>query len=300
MYYLAQKKELCAIKTGHIDNEINISLKQIVTHKQMAISAIKVYLIVLSSIFVFAAHVNGVTAVAAKHDSVYMLYYSIFGALALVIVFIIGWAALYFITGCVVATILDMKHIGYMRGLKSSVIGNTFVKSCIFPVSKKRALLRRSQTLPVVFSLINLVLLIGAYYFWSLYFSQFISVTLTLIPLVPLAIYYPNVCIKYYEEVEIAQRITPRLGDDKIRYAVKKMVRSKNNDNKTTGNILRVVAIVLIFSFLLNFIVNIIDMSKYIDYTYIEAYEVIILIVVIAIKYWLAKYRVDFIVKKRG
>lgn len=210
-------EDICSVRATHIDNEIDCSLKNIQSQREHAVNGAKIYLTVLFGLLGYFGFLNTkIIKTLSLPDEKYQ-FFAIFGVAIILVTFISGWILLDYITNIMFSTIVQYKHISYMRYLKSLNFTDIFSKNCIYPLAAKSIQLRRSRHLPIVFCFINFLLLVVIFYSLSLGFSKEISITYTLMVLGIFAVYFPNVCIKYYEETSIAQFINPKRDEQNVR-----------------------------------------------------------------------------------
>ena len=285
----------CSIRLEHVDKEMEYSLNHISRQKEISLNAVKIYLAVLSGLLAYAAFVqtkviNNVASTPPPSDNYFM--YAVFGIMATFLVFFLGWILLDFITGVVFSTIMHYKHVSYMRSIKGDIFGKQFLDKCIVPISAKKISMKRSRHLPATFSIINLLLLCLNYYFFSCFLDNSHALTYTMGIIAFFAIYYPNVCAKYNEEITIAQRMRPTNNEEKIRG----IVRSRIDKNKK-GIVHKSIKVFLCIIFIMFFVfilynIYILDVVRTQLPSWIFNLEIALLLSLAAVRYFIAQYRI--------
>jgi len=231
--------EKLKLSESSVEQEISTSFDYITSQKDVSIKAIKVYLTIVFGLFVYSSFIE-TRIIEAKVDtpSDDFFVFGIFGVFITTLTFMIGWALLDFITRIIYGVIKQYKHISYMRYLKSQLfITNTFRNYSINPILVTKIPMRISRHLPVIFNLMNFFLLCFIYYFLNLFLEPEMSITYTLVILGIFAIYYPNSCEKYYEEIAIAQLIKPNLSERKAKCIIRERIE-RNRKNLSYTRIL--------------------------------------------------------------
>lgn len=289
--------ETCEVKASFIEHEITNSLSHIKTQKDTAVGAIKIYLAIVFGFFAYISFLQTkiVTIANPIPNDMYSVF-SIFGILLTSFIFIIGWILLDFITNSIFTSVVHYKHVSYMRSLKASVIGEVFYKHCIVPLSAKKINLKRSRQLPIIFSVFNFLLLCANYYFFSISQAATIAATYTMVIMGVFALFYPNVCAKYYEELLIAQRMKPGKDESRIRHIVRK--RIKSNKNEPTHKRVRIAFNCFAFVFFLTMGINVYvtNFTVY-DLPPVSLYsEAFILLLLSIFRYVIAQYRIEKVI----
>ena len=214
-----------SVRAEILDKEMRNSLAHIRHQKDQAMSAVRIYLTVLFALFAYIAFVQTkILAETQLRSSDDLMIFGVFGVLTTLVVFFLGWVLLDFVTNIMFSAVVHYKHVGYMRKLKAEIFGRKFVEHSIAPIAARKIPLKRSRHLPIIFSIVNLLLLCTNYYFFSLFMMFESAFTCTIVILGIFALCYPNACAKYYEELLIAQRVRPGLDEDNARRLVRRAI----------------------------------------------------------------------------
>jgi hypothetical protein len=206
-------------KSSYINNEVSNSLNQIENNKNLSIGAIKIYLLIFFGLFTYAAFLQtkiiGDSSIPIPSDKYFM--FAVFGVVMTVMTSTMGWILLDYITGLIYKSIINYKHIGHMRNLSSKLFFNDELKNhCVLPVGGSIIHLQRTRHLPLVFSILNMLLLSMNYYFLQTAFTPKTALTISYLIIFIFAVFFPNACKKLEEEKMIAQKMKPGATDESI------------------------------------------------------------------------------------
>ncbi len=247
----------------YINNEINNSLTQIENNKRLAIGAIKIYLMIFFALFTYGAFLQTKIVLLSRSKSLEIipeqyLMFAIFGVALTVMTSSMGWVLLDYITGLIYRSVINYKHIGYMRKLTSDLFFgglddeiHSLRKYCALPFEGSVIHLQRTRHLPIVFSAMNVMLLSMNYYFLQTSLCPKLSLTITYSIILLFVLFFPNACKKLEEEKIIAKRIKPKSTDEqKIRSYLDRVKRFKKRTRpyKLLRYLLDVLVTLMIFS----------------------------------------------------
>ena len=280
-------------QVSYINNEISNSIAQIENNKKLAIGAIKIYLLIFFGMFAYAAFLQtkiiGNNSISLPSEKYFM--YALFGVIVTVMTSAMGWILLDYITGLVYKAIINYKHISYMRMLSSSLFFNDSLNNhCILPVGCSIVHLERTRHLPLIFSVINILLLGMNYYFLQTAFLPKTALTITYLIIFVFAIFFPNACKKLEEEKIIAQKMTPGSNDEKkIREHLAEIKDKKKKDKiyKVYWYIFITLCIVFLMSFMFNVFCSVTDKLSSLS-MWIFVVEGIFILAIASINYQLA------------
>ena len=292
--YISRREEnMNEMKSSYINNEINNSLTQIENNKTLALGAIKIYLLIFFSLFTYAAFLQTkiITDVNIVLPSTKYFMFSVFGAILTIITTSLGWILIDYITGLIYKAIINYKHMSYMRNLSSELFFNKeLINHCVLPIGSSIVHLERSRHLPIVFSVINMLILSMNYYFLQISFHPKLALTVTFSIFFVFALLFPNACKKLEEEKRIAQKLSPsNIDEKKIRDNLVEIKKEKRG-SKEFKCFFRI-TIILSCIFLLMIVYNIyhcVDNNLISLSNWLFAIEGILVLIIAAIIYYMS------------
>jgi hypothetical protein len=283
------KQSACSVKAEHIDSEISNSLEHIRTQKELVLSGVKIYASVVFGMFVYAAYIQ--TNIKPIPNTTFQ-FYAVIGIAITILVFILGWALLAFITNTIFAAVVHYKHVSHMRRLKTIIVGEAFRANCILPIAAQEVPLKYAKLLPIAFSVINLLLLCSSYYFIALITKPSTAASYTMLCIGFFAYWYPNVFSRYNEEIFISQLMSPKRDEKYIRKMLQECVQ--RNESKKIHKILRGIMFFAFSIFLFSIGSNLYPFYKEsLQISYNENWVSFgLLLLFVVLRYWLAQLRV--------
>ena len=139
----------------------------------------------------------------------------------------------------------------------------------------------------------NLLVLSANYYFLSLIIPAREAACYTLLAIGFFAIWYPNVCAKFYEELLIAQKMSPRRNETRVRAMVEQRIQS--NKRALSRRFINWILLALFATFIFS-----IATGLYLQY--FESIEIsalrnrlslMILMIIFPLRYWVAQFRIE-------
>lgn len=177
-------------------------------------------------------------------------FFQFFGVIFTLIVFLVGWALLSYLSHITAGITKAYKHISNMRYLKSKLFeGNEFAEYTIMPISADAVPVRYSSHLPIIFSIINGASLLMMLYFLELQMDLFWSFFITTLVLALFGIYYPTACTNFYKHLKVAEKIKPGQSEIVITAAIERLLSSqkKKDPYKTQKRVMMM--------FMINFLI---------------------------------------------
>ena len=217
-----------------IQNEINITYEQIDRQRKSTTDFLKVYFSIFLALFGYIYFIEKrlvINNIRTELPSNEYFIFGLFGVILTLLVFIIGWALLDNLTKAIYKSIKHYKHISNMRYIISRTFeDDIFNKNSILPLKRKNIPVRISAQVPVIGSFINFALLFLTTYFLSLFLTFSVSLIITSLIMTLLSVFYSNQLEKHFEEILIAQKLTPKTSESRLKELIKGFVKLKKEN----------------------------------------------------------------------
>lgn len=217
-----------------IQNEISITYEQIDRQRKSTTDFLKVYFSIILALFGYIYFIENrlvINNVRTDLPSKEYFIFGLFGVILTLLVFIIGWSLLDNITKAIYKSIKHYKHISNMRYIVSETYEEgIFKKYSILPLNRKNIPVRISAQVPVIGSFINFILLFLITYFLGLFLPFSVSLLMTTFTMTILSVFYSNQLEKHFEELLIAQKLTPQTSEKKVKERIDDFVKIKKKN----------------------------------------------------------------------